>query len=350
MARDRDPPLQFSDKDDADGWLDGIVGDEDGADRSVYWRMAGWGVAAAAAVAIGIVANRSAIDPLAAETTTRYFESRAAQIETASRETQVEARRLAAAIETLNGDRDRIYARLSSVEQGFESVTGSIRNVEAAARAPSRSAEPLAAPATAPAQPATSPAEAAAPPPTIVSALSLPAQAETREKSAPAETIEPASDVWALGESSKTADTPVPATEFGIDLGASNSLDGLRRIWRTASSVHKAALGTLTPIVTVQDRGPRQAPLLRLVAGPLRNAADAARLCVMMMEKAKDCKTAVFDGQKLQVSAEVQDKPSAKRPQSRVPKQSQRSAVSGPESMSAAPPQVSLLPLFANGQ
>ena len=42
---------------------------------------------------------------------------------------------------------------------------------------------------------------------------------------------------------------------------------------------------------------------LRLVAGPLSDAAAAAKLCAVMSEKDRDCEPAVYDGQRLIVQA-----------------------------------------------
>ena len=50
----------------------------------------------------------------------------AQQIQSVARESQVETRRLASAIDTLNGDRDRLYSRITVLEQGLDSVTGAI--------------------------------------------------------------------------------------------------------------------------------------------------------------------------------------------------------------------------------
>lgn len=339
MARDKDPPFR-SGKDDPDGWLEGVVADEDGGDKGVFWRMSMWGVAAVAAVALGYVANSSRLDPWTAEASAKYVESKTLQAETVSREAQFEARRLAAAIETLNSDRDRIYARLSSVEQGFESVTGSIKAQDSAiAKLPLKPAE--------------------APPPPILQAT--PSTQMSATEPVPAVQYLPTPpqvsgsiEVPDSGRSSvhqKSTDTPVPAAEFGIDLGASTSMDGLRTIWRSTSTIHKAALAGLTPIVTIEERGSKQPPRFRLVAGPLRNAADAARLCVLLMEKAKDCKTSAFDGQKLQVSSEIVEPtpPQIRRPAKGTPKQGPRSAASGSRSIAAEmPSQVSVLPSFPN--
>jgi hypothetical protein len=42
---------------------------------------------------------------------------------------------------------------------------------------------------------------------------------------------------------------------------------------------------------------------LRLVAGPLRDAAAAAKICAVMNENKRGCETTIFDGQRLVMDA-----------------------------------------------
>jgi hypothetical protein len=43
---------------------------------------------------------------------------------------------------------------------------------------------------------------------------------------------------------------------------------------------------------------------LRLIAGPLGDAATAARICAALTESRRACETAVFDGQRLAMKAD----------------------------------------------
>src|SRR5262249_18690078 len=61
------------------------------------------------------------------------FARQAQQIRQLARESQVEARKLASAVDTLNGDRDRLYSRVTVLEQGLDSVTGAIAKQAATA-------------------------------------------------------------------------------------------------------------------------------------------------------------------------------------------------------------------------
>jgi hypothetical protein len=88
-------------------------------------------------------------------------------------------------------------------------------------------------------------------------------------------------------------------SEFGIDIGRANSLDGLRQIWTSLKAKHKSKLDDLRPIVTMRELARSGGVELRLVAGPLPNASAAARMCASLAGVA--CHPTVFDGQKLVV-------------------------------------------------
>jgi anti-sigma-K factor RskA len=94
--------------DDTGGVLSNLLAEEEEFDRRALWRIGSWGVGATAAVILAVMANQSSLglkrDQVAAVDLTRQ----AQQIQLVARESQNEARRLAAAIDTLNSDRDRL--------------------------------------------------------------------------------------------------------------------------------------------------------------------------------------------------------------------------------------------------
>jgi hypothetical protein len=53
------------------------------------------------------------------------------------------------------------------------------------------------------------------------------------------------------------------------------------------------------------------------VAGPLADAAAAAKICAVMIESERTCETTVFDGQRLSMKAEEAPAPVVKPPASR---------------------------------
>jgi len=435
MAKKSDHLADFA-TENTGGVLAGFLADEEHLDKRAMLRLGTWGAASVGAVIIAVLANQSSLrlrhDELAAADLSRQ----AQQIQSAARESQNETRRLASAIDTLNGDRDRMYSRLSTLEQGLDSVTGAIAKQNASATpatapasaAPAASTPPVvdgATPAPAPEAAATEPAPApligpvattsavvtgkqaaearrreqanakmaaaaptplpalppAAPaqssPPATTAAMPLvaaksmmgppdpaaskliepepaktpsPTASSTTTAAATASTTAPqtaeatpatspesaattpaidkaaddktATDKTAIEKAASekpAADKPAPEktaagpttpqassqlavnrTEFGVDVGGANSVGGLRALWRgLLKSRSNAPLAALQPIIVIREGNNGLGMQLRLVAGPLTDAAAAAKICATMVENERPCSTAVYDGQHL---------------------------------------------------
>jgi hypothetical protein len=113
--------------------------------------------------------------------------------------------------------------------------------------------------------------------------------------------------------------TPVARTEFGVDIGTANSLDGLRALWRGLAQT--PALNGLRPIIVVRERSNGLGMQLRLVAGPLTDAAAAARICASLADSKRICETSVFDGQRLALKEGVAPVQRPAAPPQAAPKQ-----------------------------
>ena len=420
MAKKPDHLANFE-ADDTGGVLSNLLAEEEEFDRRALWRIGSWGVGATAAVILAVMANQSSLglrrDQVAAADLTRQ----AQQIQLVARESQNEARRLAAAIDTLNSDRDRLYSRVTGLEQGLESVTGAVaRQGSAAASPPVVHAEPQAAqnpqpspavapvataPTAAPAADKSTAATAEPAPPAVYSAAKDAAKTDAakaesaRLEAAKAEMAkadlaqaELAKTELAKADLAKTelakaeaakADTaklestkPSPATpliaaqsmmappdpsaskliepgkppnpvisspipdvvasvssaadaeadddaapkvslrrtEFGVDLGTANSVNGLRMLWLgLLKSRSNAPLTALRPIIVIKESTNGLGMQLRLVAGPLNDAGAAARICAVLTENKRPCETAIFDGQRLSLKAD-DPSPAAAKP------------------------------------
>jgi hypothetical protein len=317
------------------GLLSGFLAEEEDLDRRSLWRLGSWGVGTVAAVVVAVLVNQSAfrshLDQIASDELARQ----AQQLRTVAKESQNETRLLASAVDTLNGDRDRLYSRVTVLEQGLDMVTGSIARQNATAQA-------TPAPA-APAEPQSTPQNPVAPP--VVAAVAATAAAtvasvESTGSNTPAATpatplmasksmmappdaaaaklIEPeppANAVTAAPMPDVVASIPpaanaepdaaqaspnlaVQRTEFAVDIGTANSLGGLRALWRGLLKSN-AALAVLRPVIAVKERRNGLGLQLRLVAGPLSDAATAASICAALKEGDRTCETTVFDGQRL---------------------------------------------------
>src|SRR5262245_61489625 len=228
------------------------------------------------------------------------------RLQSVARESQNEARRLASAIDTLNSDRDRLYTRVTVLEQGLDSITGAIARQGAPAAAPTQpDAQPAAQPAAQPSAPPVAPvATKPAPQPEKASAAasaeqvpvstsvvpvstSVVKEVPTRPAAMPATPLiesksmmdppdpaagkliepsrspkiiaaEPIPPIVAAAPSSENAEQDaeetilqkIRRTEFGVDVGSANSIAGLRALWRgLLKSRSYAPLALLQPVI-----------------------------------------------------------------------------------------------------
>ena len=113
-------------------------------------------------------------------------------------------------------------------------------------------------------------------------------------------------------EAAEEPRTAVQRTEFAVDLGSANSVGGLRALWRGVVASN-AALKALNPIIMVRESKTGLGMQLRLAAGPLQDAATAAKICAALAAAKRGCETTVYDGQRLAMAAgEAQPMPGAK--------------------------------------
>jgi len=392
MAKDSDPLVDaFGDK-ETGGLFSGLLAEENTLDRRMLWRLGSWGVAAVGAVVVAVMANQAQLGWRRDQVASADLARQSDRLQVLTKESQLEARRLASAIETLNTDRDRLYSRVSVLEQGLDSVTGAIakqsttpqqapapkpQDTPVAAAQPAAPApdvapvsstaaslvdrpragagkelkegsnkessnkdnsskdsskeaakdQPSAPPQTAAAaslMPQSPPAPSAlptlalvpsksimAPPDPAASKLIQPETTEKKPEPAPA----PTEVAAAPAKPQETTEPESPAisvqqTRFAIDLGSAISVDGLRALWRGLSKSNPE-IATLRPIIMIKEGNNGLGMQLRLGAGPLVNAAAAAKLCAGLAENERHCATTVFDGQRLSMrggSDKSQDK------------------------------------------
>jgi hypothetical protein len=104
----------------------------------------------------------------------------------------------------------------------------------------------------------------------------------------------------------------VQRTEFAVELGGANSIGGLRALWRGLLRSNNTELAELRPIIVLREGNTGLGMQLRLAAGPLHDAAEAAKICASLAESQRGCETTVFDGQRLAMGADEQLPPAAK--------------------------------------
>ena len=110
----------------------------------------------------------------------------------------------------------------------------------------------------------------------------------------------------------------VQRTEFGVDVGGANSVGGLRALWRGLLKTRaNAPLAALRPIIMIKESSTGLGMQLRLVAGPLTDAAAAAKICAGMTANDRPCEPTVFDGQRLSLTGNDRDQPVPTAPPSK---------------------------------
>ncbi len=364
MAKKSDQSAGALDADDTEGLLAGLFADENEFDRRALWRIGSWGLVAVGAVVIAVYSNQASLRLRGELIAADDFSRQAQQVRQLARESQIETRKLASAVDTLNGDRDRLYSRVTVLEQGLDSVTGAIAKQAASTAKPVVASDaqvsqqnppaqtaPMVGPvatapaASAPAAAATEKrAEAAKPEPQVTVTATVPAPASpptSQPATAPAAiksmmgppdpaapklveapkqtaAVAPPSSPPATSpkpemlaaipaeepkdETAEEAQTNVQRTEFAVDLGTANSIAGLRALWR-AVVASNAALKALTPIILVRENKNGLGAQLRLAAGPLQDAATAAKICAALAGAKRGCETTVYEGQRLAMAA-----------------------------------------------
>ncbi len=304
--------------DHSSGWVDSLLADENEFDSRALWRLVAWGVGSLGALVVAILAAQSSVAIRQEAATTATLLQQLQQMQWISKESENETLRLAAEIETLNYDRDRLYSRMTTLEHELDLATNATaRQSSSAAIWPSASIPPamailpIARVEDIPGAPTQQQALAlprVAPVVTAASSNILPPLPKPKPVGAKAEPepvtvgsiLPPSPD----GSDQETASiTPVHKTEFGIDLGGANSVEGLRVLWRNLVKSHTSQLEVLRPLIVVKEqKGLR----LRLVAGPLNDAATAAKICASLIENNRTCETSAFDGQHLALTQEAE--------------------------------------------
>ncbi|MBS0247428.1 MAG: hypothetical protein JSR61_12480 [Proteobacteria bacterium] len=307
-------------------------------DNSLMWRLSMWGGAATVAVGAAILITQTDIG--AGRLVAGLSQPRTAATQMASNDDLLkrveaqrleETKRLEARIRDLTADRDRLNARVASLEQNFTDVTGTIKRDLAIVAATAPTAKPV--PETRPAAPTVSA------PTTVKPAESQPAEAKAEPKVEPkseakAETAAPAAPSGMKAEtaaaakpeaSTETAAAETPAqkaavpmppvrvaavspqaatsapetvhtSQLAVEIGGARSIEILNARWAAVKANFGPLIEGLSPLVR-RDNRPGIIPY-RLIVGPLPNGAAAAELCSRLHASKVACRTTTFSGDK----------------------------------------------------
>jgi hypothetical protein len=294
-------------------------------DMPALIRLTSWGAGAALALALAVMSGVSSsgahrVSVAVAALTGQSEPQRqvtAAQLIPRSADIENETRRLNEAIRLLAADRDRLQTRIGSIERNLDDMTGSVNRQAASSRPPGgnsgspplpqiSSLQPDAAPA-APnvTAPGTTPTVAAPanPPAASTAPASVPTWAVNTTSPWPGASAAPvrtaAAPPAATGDAARSASVATK-TEFGVDIGSGATMDEARALWTATKAKFPSLLNALRPIVAVRENRSGEMDL-RVIVGPLSNAAAAAKLCAALGAADVLCAATAFEGQRLAI-------------------------------------------------
>jgi hypothetical protein len=251
-------------------------------DFSALLWLCGWGVATAVALSALVITSQTktatdrlrSIFAIGEPSAVAQMPPRVAQLE-------LETQMLSEQIRALSADRDRLAGRVALLESGVDDMTGAIKKQAAALAA--RTVPPASQPPqnTAPSVANGSPAAAleVKTDPLITASVPLPPGRAS------------------AAQASAGPEAPASTTEFGLDLGAASTLDGVQQRWTTVKANFGPLLSNLHPLATSERRQGKTG--YRLVVGPLPNSPAATGLCAHFNAAHTPCRAVRFEGEQI---------------------------------------------------
>jgi len=258
-----------------------------GRDFSTLLWLCGWGVATA--VALSVLALTSQTQTATDRLRSIFAVSEpsgVAQMPPRIAQLELETQMLTEQVRALNADRDRLAGRIAVLQSSVDDMTGAIKRQAAA------TAAVLAARAAAPAsqtQPSIAPPVAGATP------VAAAPEAKTDLVITSSVPLPPA-----RAAAAQAAAGPEPAastSEFGLDLGAAPTLDGVQQRWTTVKANFGPLLSNLHPLAAPERRQGKTG--YRLVVGPLPNSPAATGLCAHFNAAHTPCRAVKFEGEQI---------------------------------------------------
>jgi len=258
-----------------------------GRDFSTLLWLCGWGVATAVALsALALTSQTQTATDRLRSIFAVSEPSGVAQMPPRIAQLELETQMLTEQVRALNADRDRLAGRIAVLQSSVDDMTGAIKRQAAAtaavlaarAAAPASQTQPSIAPPVAGATPVAAAPEAKTDP-VITSSVPLPP---------------------ARAAAAQAAAGPEPAastSEFGLDLGAASTLDGVQQRWTTVKANFGPLLSNLHPLAAPERRQGKTG--YRLVVGPLPNSPAATGLCAHFNAAHTPCRAVKFEGEQI---------------------------------------------------
>jgi len=258
-----------------------------GRDFSTLLWLCGWGVATAVALsALALTSQTQTATDRLRSIFAVSEPSGVAQMPPRIAQLELETQMLTEQVRALNADRDRLAGRIAVLQSSVDDMTGAIKRQAAAtaavlaarAAAPASQTQPSIAPPVAGASPVAAAPEAKTDP-VITSSVPLPPARATAAQAAAG------------------PETAASTSEFGLDLGAASTLDGVQQRWTTVKANFGPLLSNLHPLAAPERRQGKTG--YRLVVGPLPNSPAATGLCAHFNAAHTPCRAVKFEGEQI---------------------------------------------------
>jgi hypothetical protein len=251
------------------------------------WRHATWGLVTVAALGAAVFSSQDDGAAHKAAALLSYFSLQPAPPPAHQFDPEAAARQLGQGVRTLADDRDRLAARLTTIEHDMRDMSGATKQQIEAAKAEAikiaKQAPPW--PDSAPPVPMTL-ADVAV----MVKTVS-PAPSEAADPPAPAAT--------AAADPAPPETTASVGTPYGVDLGTAATVKLLHRRWASLRAAHPQLFNGVQPVVSIKQNPRSGRTELHLVVGPYANAETASQFCDFVVPFRLNCQPTMFDGSRL---------------------------------------------------
>ena len=284
-------------------------------DASLMWRASLWGGAAILALAMTVLITLTDVGSqqlrmiFASEPAPKLITQADFVPRTEAEAQRRETLRLETQVSQLIADRERLNARIASLEQNLSDMTGSIKRELAAVAATTQPLPAVSAPSTAsptrlePVDKAEARKHDTKPEARIETKAETGVEPIAKPERATAADASPQA-APPLGEPIRLPPMRIASNsgdptgkEIGVDLGGARSMDIMHARWAAVKANFGPLLQGLYPVVAHETRA-GMVPY-RLIVGPLPNAAAAAQICARFAASKVTCRSTKFAGEQL---------------------------------------------------
>jgi hypothetical protein len=253
------------------------------------WRHTTWGLAAIAALGVAVLSSRDDGAAQKAAGLLAFFGAQPAPPPAHQFDPEAAARQLAQGVRTLADDRDRLAARLNTLEIEIRDASGATKQQIEAAKL-----EAIKIAKQAPPWP-----ESAPPIPMTLADVAVMVKTVSPAPADPADPPDAGTAAASATDAMPAETTASVGQPYGVDLGAAATMKLLHHRWSSLRAAHPQLFEGVQPVVSLKQNPRTGRTELHLVIGPYANAETAAQFCDFVVPFRLNCQPTMFDGSRL---------------------------------------------------